>query len=405
VTNRALVGVAGMVESWRVPQLGPTPLDGLLALAVTVVSLFSAGVWLGAAPGAGPLEEAERAAVLLLVAGALSLTWRRRAPLLVLAATGLAFVGYELLSAVSAPLPLAVLAALYTVAAAYPRAVSAGAAGALGVFVVADAVVVEDAFGDDFIDYILLGVVAWTLGHGGRIMRARAALLEQQAFLARSEQTARTRLAVEHERALIARELHDVVAHHVTVVVVQAGAASRVFDAHPEQARTALRSIESVGREALDEMRRLLDVLRPDDDEPDVVPQPGLDQLPALVATLRTAGLPVTLSVRGEPRALPGGVELNAYRIVQEALTNTLRHAGPTRAEVVVTYGADMLELQVHDEGAVSGRSPAAAAAPGRGLVGMRQRAELVGGRLSAGPRDGAGFSVTAALPLEGTQA
>jgi signal transduction histidine kinase len=210
---------------------------------------------------------------------------------------------------------------------------------------------------------------------------------------------------VEHDRALIARELHDVVAHHVTVVVVQAGAASRVFDAQPEQARTALRSIESVGREALDEMRRLLDVLRPDDDEPDVVPQPGLDQLPALVATLRTAGLPVTLSVRGEPRALPGGVELNAYRIVQEALTNTLRHAGPTRAEVVVTYGADMLELQVHDEGAVSGRSPAAAAAPGRGLVGMRQRAELVGGRLSAGPRDGAGFSVTAALPLEGTQA
>ena len=228
---------------------------------------------------------------------------------------------------------------------------------------------------------------------------ARAVLLEERAVRLAREQADRTRLAVEQEQARIARELHDIVAHNVSVIVAQAGAAQRVFTTQPDQARQALSSIETAGREALTEMRRLLGVLRADPGHADRAPQPGLAQLPALLAQVARAGLPVRLATRGTPRPLPAGVQLSAYRIVQEALTNTLKHAAAAGATVVLGYRAGALELEVRDDGQ---GSPAGLAA-GQGLVGMRQRAALLGGQLTAGPAPGGGFQVTAHLPIDGT--
>jgi signal transduction histidine kinase len=199
----------------------------------------------------------------------------------------------------------------------------------------------------------------------------------------------------------IARELHDIVAHHIVVIVAQAGASRRVFDTEPERARSALQSIETIGREALIETRRLVGVLWVDEEREQSgprAPQPGLDQLPALISQVERVGLPVRLTVRGDPRPLPAGVELNAYRIVQEALTNALKHAGPTSAEVVLDYRAESLDLVVSDRGRGSSRS----VAPGHGLVGMRQRAAVLGGHVAVGPQPGSGFQVTATLPVAG---
>jgi len=234
---------------------------------------------------------------------------------------------------------------------------------------------------------MLLPVVAWALGEAAR--NRRIAIVQA------------SRRAVGDEQARIARELHDVIAHSVSVIVVQASAADDVFDERPDQARAALRSIESAGREALAELRRLLGAVRPDADGEPAHPQPGLDRLGELAEPLRAAGLEVALTreVAGDAAALPAGVDLSAYRIVQEALTNTLRHAGATRAEVTVRSGPGMLELDVLDDG----RSTTAPSADGsgRGIAGMRERATMLGGTLEAGPLPDGGFRVHARLPLE----
>jgi signal transduction histidine kinase len=211
-----------------------------------------------------------------------------------------------------------------------------------------------------------------------------------------AEQAEWTRVAVEQEQARIARELHDIVAHNVSVIVAQAAAARRVFDAEPEHARQVLAAIETTARQALVEMRRLLGVLHPDPGA-QLAPQPRLDRLPGLVAQISRAGLPVELVVQGRRRPLPAGVELSAYRIVQEALTNALKHAGAARATVVLGYRAAGLELRVSDDG----RGAPAGVVTGQGLVGMRQRAALLGGKLVAGPGPAGGFQVTATLPTE----
>jgi signal transduction histidine kinase len=180
-------------------------------------------------------------------------------------------------------------------------------------------------------------------------------------------------------------------------MVVQAAAGGDVFASHPEQAREALGSIESTGREALAELRRLLGVVRPagEEDRPGFVPQPGLARLPDLIEQVSAAGLRVELTVVGEPRELPAGVDLSAFRIVQEALTNTLKHARASRADVTLRYGAAGLELEVVDDGSGEGAGGA-----GRGIIGMRERAGLFGGELLAGPRPSGGFAVRATLPL-----
>jgi signal transduction histidine kinase len=197
------------------------------------------------------------------------------------------------------------------------------------------------------------------------------------------------------ERARIARELHDVIAHHVSVMVLQAGGERRALDGTNAQTRDVLETIEQTGRGALVEMRRLLGMLRDDSHGP-LAPQPGLSDVPMLVGQLQDAGLPVDFEVEGELRELPVGIELSAYRIVQEALTNALKHGGGAPATVRVTYGADALELDITDDGTLASSDVGGS---GHGLVGMRERVALCGGRMSAGPNAGGGFTVHALLP------
>jgi signal transduction histidine kinase len=219
---------------------------------------------------------------------------------------------------------------------------------------------------------------------------------ERRAQLAERERDLAAREAVVEERARIARELHDAIAHNVSMMVVQAGAERRVLDGKGGTTREVLETIERIGRGALTEMRRLLGMLRSDMDDP-LTPQPGLDDLPTLVGQVCEAGLPVELRVDGERRELPVGIELSAYRIVQEALTNALKHAGESHASVRVHYGADSLELEIVDDG---GGVPEPLSSGGHGLVGMRERVALYGGHLDAGRRPSGGFAVRVLLPI-----
>ena len=218
---------------------------------------------------------------------------------------------------------------------------------------------------------------------------------ERRAQMAERERDLAAREAVVEERARIARELHDVIAHNVSMMVVQAGAERRVVEP-ASGTRDVLETIEQIGRSALTEMRRLVGMLRTDRAE-ELAPQPGLDDLPRLVTQVREAGLPVDLHVDGERRDLPVGIDLSAYRIVQEALTNALKHAGEARATVRIRYGLDSLELEIVDDGA---GGSAHAEGAGHGLVGMRERVALYGGRLDARRREGGGFAVRALLPI-----
>ena len=213
------------------------------------------------------------------------------------------------------------------------------------------------------------------------------------------EQRERALRAAAEERTRIARQLHDVVAHSVSVMVVQTQAARRVAGADREAARTALRSVESCGRDALVDMRRMIGVLRRGDIE---LAAPGLAQLDTLAARARASGLPVELRIEGEPRQLPPAVDLVAFRVVQEALTNALKHAGPARATVLVAYTAGAVELEISDTGhGPPSDSARAEAAIGHGLIGMRERLALYGGELHTGRRRGGGFLVRARVPLE----
>jgi signal transduction histidine kinase len=219
---------------------------------------------------------------------------------------------------------------------------------------------------------------------------------ERRAQLAERERDLAAREAVVEERARIARELHDAIAHNVSMMVLQAGAERRVVEDERGSTREALETIERIGRGALTEMRRLVGMLRSDAAEP-LAPQPGLRDLPTLVEQVRAAGLPVELRIEGELRELPVGIELSAYRIVQEALTNALKHAGQAQASVHVRYGQDSLELEIVDDG-VGAATPVASG--GQGLVGMRERVALYGGRLDAGLRPSGGFAVRVLLPI-----
>lgn len=389
----------------RVYRVGPFVVDGILALVVTGAALASlvgrVSQVLETDEGSLRFHVPDLLGVALLLVGTLALAWRRYVPLLVLVVTAAAFFVYHALGYAPPPLPFALLIALYTVAALSAPPTSAAATGAIILGVAAAGVTEEGPLTDDqFLAYVMSAAAAWMLGYGVQLTRARTALLEEQAVQLEREQAARTEAAVEQEKARIARELHDIVAHGVSVIVAQAGAAQRVFDVNPEHSRQALNAIEITGREALIEMRRLLNVLRADRGQDNRAPQPGLDQLPALVAQVRRAGLPVELVVGGEARPLAAGVELSAYRIIQEALTNILKHAGPTRAWVELAYHPGLLELTVRDEGRGSSRDVVA----GHGLVGIGQRVTLLHGELVVGPAPGGGFQVRAKLPLGGEQ-
>jgi signal transduction histidine kinase len=219
------------------------------------------------------------------------------------------------------------------------------------------------------------------------------ALEERAARLERERETEAAR-AVAEEQARIARDVHDVIAHTISVIVVQAAAARDVLRSRPERVDEVLANIETIGRGALTELRRLLGAVR---GEASFAPQPGLSELDQLLTQLRATGLEVVLSVEGDPRPLPPALDLSAYRVVQEALTNTLKHAHATHADIVLSYRADELEVEIHDDGASIANG---GAGTGSGLIGMRERVNLFGGSLAAGPDPAGGFTVSARLPF-----
>jgi signal transduction histidine kinase len=261
----------------------------------------------------------------------------------------------------------------------------------------------------------LVTIPFWLVGYALRTRQLRADALADRAARLESEQALATRAALAEERARIARELHDVVAHNVSVMVVQAGAALEVLSSSPDRARQALEAIESTGRGAMGELRSLLGVLSGPLEEAATAPQPGVAQLDCLLQQVRDAGLPVELRVEGRQRPLPAGIDLTVYRIVQEALTNALKYAGPARTEVILDYresdrpaGAKLLKLEVLDEGPAA--QPASLAQeppaenPGRGLIGIRERVAMYGGTLEIGRRLPQGFAVRVKLPIPETE-
>jgi signal transduction histidine kinase len=385
----------------------PLLADGLLAGLLATVSLVA--LWYGNRDCDGACRPGGGAAVGLVLATTLPLVWRRRRPLAVSLVTGLATAAYGLAPYpdLATPVALGGVVGMYSVAAWGGRraAVVSGWVAAVVLAIVlilprTDADLVDAAF-------VALGLAgAWVLGDRARVQRALAAELAERAARLERERTAEARRAVAEERARIARELHDVVAHHVSMMVVQAEAGPVAVERDPARAAGAFEAIAATGRQALVEMRRLLGVLR-GDGEPaaSLAPQPGLAQVPSLVEQVGRAGLEVELVVEGAEAALPPGIDLSAYRIVQEALTNALRHGASERARVLIRYGERDLELRVWDEGRReegNGSPPhrRPQTAPGRGLLGMRERVHLFGGELSAGPAPDGGFTVVARLPM-----
>jgi len=251
--------------------------------------------------------------------------------------------------------------------------------------------------GGDYLWLAIVFAVAWTVGFGigGKFREVDEA--KERAERAEREREERARRAVADERARIARELHDVIGHSVSVMTVQSSAVRRLLEPDQEKERAALLVVERTGREALAEMRRMVGVLRRPEEAPALAPQPSLEQLERLVEQARDAGLPVELRIEGAPKQLPTGVDLTAYRLVQEGLTNAIKHARAQRAEVVVRYSDGHVELTVSDDGPGGGDGDKG----GHGLVGMRERVSVYGGELEAGPRPEGGYRLRARLPVE----
>jgi signal transduction histidine kinase len=298
---------------------------------------------------------------------------------------------------------LAIPVLLYTLAAYRPRRVSlAGLAVCLagsivGVGVWTNGLDLYRKIAVALVIFCGTALVAWVLGDSMRYRRAYYAALEERAARLEREADAQAQIATAAERARIARELHDVIAHHVSVMVVQADGAGYALDSNPERTRRALAAISSTGRQTLTEMRRLLGLLRSGDARTELTPQPGLGQLRELVEQARAAGMSVSLTQQGVPHPLPEGAELAAYRVVQESLTNTRKHAGlAAAASITLRYDNDGLVVQVSDNGR---GATAEGDGTGHGLAGMRERVEMYGGTVTAGPLPEGGYQVTAQIP------
>ena len=374
----------------RLPLRGP---KADAALAALLACLAQVEVWIVGDPD-GPRPLVAFAALVMT----LSLAWRRRAPVAVAAVVMAALTVLALVS--NAP-DVTVFGIAAVVLAMYSVAAHCELRGALvgAAVVLVPAFVLEAGVDGEFGNFFFIAVMnasVWVAGRAVRSQGSRAARLADRTVVLEREGEQRARTAVSEERARIARELHDIVAHSVSTMVVQAGAERRVLDDGQASTREVLLSIERTGRQAMGEMRRLLGMLRKDDQELALAPQPSLAHVDLLVDQIRAAGMPVELRVEGEPVPLPPGVDLSAYRIVQEALTNALKHAGPARAIVTVRYDKHELTLEIAD----SGRGAVNGNGGGHGLVGMRERVALFGGELDAGSRAGRGFAVQARLPL-----
>jgi signal transduction histidine kinase len=353
-----------------------------------------------------PIGDVPVAALLAFAVASAALYWRRSAPVAVLGVTVAAFAATVGSGYADGGGP--VLIALYSTGryATDSRWAQVGIAVA-GAVVVIDILTGPAPWGEA----VFGGVVTFVAWYVGRRLRLRSERAAQRL----RERAAEARRVVTEERTRIARELHDVVAHRVSLMTVQAGAAKAVAAGDPEAALRAMAAVEEAGRQALDELRHLLGVLRPETDPDGLVPQPGLKELPRLVQQIRRAGLEVSLTTDGLPTELPARVDLFAYRIVQEALTNVLKHAGPG-AHTQVRLGTDNngIVIEVLDDGSADkglesavGRQPTGSDRPdgrsaGHGIVGMRERALLLGGTLDARPRPGGGFQVVAHLPTKG---
>jgi len=389
------------VVSWVVRRW-PGPARAKLfdvAWAATLAVINVGALWVSR-PGVD-LRRVDALGVGLALVSSLPLVWRRTRPMEVLGIVAVASVVLEVLHYPSAG-GACVLVALYTVASqcGRRRSLQALAATSAAILVVLAVNWGDLSAIDPVANFVVFGT-AWILGDNVGTRRKYVAELEDKALRLEAEREAQAKRATVEERTRIARELHDVVAHSVSVMTVHAGAARRLLDqagADPV-VREAMATVEATGREALTELRRAVGVLREDGESAGLGPQPGVADLASLVARAQEAGLSVELAVEGEPRALPSGVDLSAYRIAQEALTNAFKHAGPAHAVVRVCYGPDALEVQVIDDG----RGAAANLSPvggGNGLVGMRERVALFGGDLRAGPRSGGGYEVKARLPI-----
>jgi signal transduction histidine kinase len=302
----------------------------------------------------------------------------------------------------SLPAVLTPALVLYSLAVAAPRRASVVGLG-FAAAATTGALLLARQSGTYLTASALALVTAWAVGANARTRRAYLAELQARAQRLAADRDRSARLAAAAERQRIARELHDVVTHNVTVMVISAGAARMVADADPGRLRTELASVEQLGRQTLTELRRLLGVLRADGDGTDLrEPQPGLARLDALLEHTRVAGLPVELVVHGRPRPLPQGIDVSAFRIIQEALSNTLRHAGDCSARVEVGFGDTELRLAILDDGR-GDPLPRDQEATGHGIVGMRERVAMIGGDIHVGSANGGGFEVRATLPLDGT--
>jgi signal transduction histidine kinase len=342
------------------------------------------------------------AAIVLAAVGGGALVLRRTSPLPVLATTLAASVAIVALD--HDPSGVSVAIALYTSAALCERRASLAALVATTAIAATGSAFTADTPGRETsatfgaIIAAMLTVGIWGLGAYAQTQRRYRRELQERAASAEREREQLARIAVHEERASIARELHDIVAHSVSVMLVGVRGARDVLRAAPDAADETLARVEKSGEQSLAELRRILELLREPEQTPESHPQPSLAELDDLVASYRAAGLPVRLEVIGERTPLPGGVELSVYRILQEALTNALKHADPTSVTVTLAYRDARLELEVVDDGTPR----LGAATAGQGLIGMRERVALLGGELEAGQREGGGFRVAARLPVGG---
>lgn len=370
--------------------------DRVLTAVLAAVAL--AGMWLVSWSKTAHYRPPDAGGVLLTLAIVVPLAWRRQRPDLVLVASGAALLVYD---AANYPSGLAWLATFWAVYSYACHRRRRDALWPLAIWVAE--ILVHLAFTTQGnateTVVVFLGVTAFVWIRGDSVRSGRVEV--------EREREARARQAVAEERTRIARELHDVVAHALGVIVMLAGGAGSLPVLGEADAKTVLGNIEQTGRQAFAEMRRLVGVLRYDDEGAALAPQPTVGEIPALVARLAGAGLDVTLEVAGEPRSASNGVELSAYRIVQEALTNTLKHAGAVHAKVRLAWFPDHLDVEIDDDGPAPAKdAPLAqrvtADSGGNGLVGMRERVALFGGDLKAGPRPEGGYRVVAHLPLGG---
>jgi signal transduction histidine kinase len=377
---------------------GPYALDVLIAVALAAFSLI---VFVTSEPAPEAPRDADPFGALLILVGTGSLAFRRRWPVAVFAVASAATITMYLLGYADSGLPVTVVIALYTLASRVERWITVVATSALLVatpimFVVADRKRVDTG---TIVGTMAVFTMSAVLGDRKQV---RDAYLEQLSLRAAEKDRERieaAQRAVAEERLRIARELHDVVAHAMSVVAVQSGVGVHVIDTRPDEAKRMLVTISETSRDSLSEMRRMLGVLRADPTLPaeDLTPAPGLSRVGELVERVTEAGVPVDLVVTGERNGIPPGVDLAAYRIVQEALTNVLKHAGRTRVNVAVRYEPQAVHVEVVDDGRGAGAAPADRIG-GHGLVGMRERAAMYDGVLAAGPRPGGGYRVAATL-------